>query len=402
MSAREGRRTDAFEFNQTRLRACAPRSLMTADAERLRAWLALVRAPGLGDAGIHHLMERQPDVARWFAGGLDGELLATLPEATRHYLRNPAWESVERDLEWLAQVGNHVLTCTDPGYPVLLREIPGAPTLLFVRGDPTILARLQLAMVGSRNPSAGGARTAHAFARHLAQTGLTITSGLALGIDAASHEGALAGGGPTVAVMGTGLDRVYPAANRELAHRIAEHGALVSEFPPGTPPRRDHFPRRNRIISGLSLGTLVVEAALQSGSLITARLAAEQGREVLAIPGSIHNPLARGCHRLIREGAKLVETAADILEELGAVAQVPLLDAADANEADTGQSAATLDPDYRQLLENMGFDPVSCDELGRSTGLTPDAVSSMLLILELEGFVESCPGGRYQRTEKRS
>jgi DNA processing protein len=219
---------------------------------------------------------------------------------------------------------------------------------------------------------------------------------MALGIDAAAHEGAL-GAGTTLGVMGTGLDRVYPARHRELAHRIAANGALVSEFPPGTPPTAQNFPRRNRIISGLSLGTLVVEAALRSGSLITARYAAEQGREVFAIPGSIHNPLARGCHALIRQGAKLVETGADIVEELGAL--LGGLEAAAQPGAEEPAAAWELDPEYRKLLEQMGYDPVPVDLLVQRTGLTAEAVSSMLLILELEGQVAALAGGRYCRRQ---
>jgi DNA processing protein len=248
-------------------------------------------------------------------------------------------------------------------------------------------------MVGSRNPTTGGERTARDFARHLAGCGLAITSGLAVGVDAAAHQGALEAGGITLAVTGTGLDRVYPARHRELAHRIAERGALVSEFPPGTPPLAGNFPRRNRIISGLSVGTLVVEAALKSGSLITARLAVEQGREVFAIPGSIHNPLARGCHALIRQGAKLVETADDIAEELAALlGGLSLEPVVDAGHADEGCHSLE-DPEYQRLLQAMGHDPVSVDQLVARTGFTAETVSSMLLLLELQGHVSSSPGG---------
>jgi DNA processing protein len=253
---------------------------------------------------------------------------------------------------------------------------------------------MQLAMVGSRNPTPGGVRTATDFAAHLARAGLVITSGLALGIDAASHAGALEAGQPTIAVMGTGLDRVYPGSHRELAHRIAEQGALVSEFPVGSQPRPENFPRRNRIISGLSLGTLVVEAASRSGSLISARCAADQGREVFAIPGSIHNPLARGCHALIRQGAKLVETAGDVVNELGALALAGTLQEV-ANPA--AAEAPALDPEYATLLDAIGFDPVPVDVLVATCGLTPAEVSSMLLQLELRGFVASSPGGLYNR-----
>lgn len=304
------------------------------------------------------------------------------------------------DLRWAEQPNNYLITLQDPNYPELLREIPDPPPLLFVHGDPEVLCTPQLAMVGSRNPSMAGSETAREFAYHLATSGLSITSGLAIGIDGASHTGALDAGGITIAVTGTGLDRVYPASQHDLAHKIAENGALVSEFPPQTPVRPGNFPRRNRIISGLSLGTLVVEAAQKSGSLITARMASEQGREVFAIPGSIHNPLARGCHGLIRQGAKLVETAADVLEELAPLIQ-------DMHPPDHAYPAQTpdpqqhkLDPEYMLILECMGYDPVHIDLLIERSGLTAEVVSSMLILLELEGHVSSAPGGIYCRTGK--
>ena len=268
-----------------------------------------------------------------------------------------------------------------------------------MRGDAGVLADPQLALVGSRNPTPQGADTTRDLACYLAGCGLTITSGLAMGVDGAAHRGALEAG-RTVAVLGTGLDRVYPAAHRDLARHIADGGALVSELPPDSPARAEHFPRRNRIISGLSLGTLVTEAALGSGSLITARLASEQGREVFAVPGSIHNPLARGCHALIRDGARLVECAQDILAELA-----PALRAAVAPQvacgrgapggAMAGGGAPQLDADYQRLLTAMGHDPVAADDLIRRTGLPADSVASMLLLLELQGRVSSYPGGRY-------
>ena len=273
-------------------------------------------------------------------------------------------------------------------------QLPDPPPLLYAHGNIELLCMPQLAMVGSRNPSSSGRQTATDFARHLGAAGLVITSGLALGIDAASHQGALDAGAGTIAVTGTGLDRVYPASHRELARSIAASGVLVSELPTGTPPLAENFPRRNRIISGLSLGTLVVEAAIRSGSLITARLAAEQGREVFAIPGSIHNPLARGCHRLIREGAKLVETASDVIDELGALAAACEPAAATAAQPD---APVELDQDYLQLLEYMGFDEISIDRLVEQGQLTPAEVSSMLLQLEMGGFVAASHGGRYIR-----
>ncbi len=234
-------------------------------------------------------------------------------------LAGPDARRVANELAWLTQDDTYLITISDANYPGLLREIPDPPPLLYVRGDHIVLGRPQIAIAGSRNPTAAGCENAHAFATALSNAGLVVTSGLALGIDACAHRAALAVHGPTIAVAGTGLDRVYPSQHRGLAHKIARRGALVSELPLGSAPRRENFPRRNRIISGMSLGVLVVEAALQSGSLITARLGAEQGREIFAIPGSIHSPVARGCHALIRQGAKLVESATDVLEELGAL-----------------------------------------------------------------------------------
>jgi DNA processing protein len=279
-----------------------------------------------------------------------------------------------------------------------LRQLPDPPALLYVHGDVSLLSEPQLAMIGSRNPTTSGQRTATEFAQYLASTGLIITSGLALGIDAASHQGALDVDMPTIAVMGTGLDRVYPARHRDLARRIAGQGALVSEFPIGTSPRAENFPQRNRIISGLSLGTLVVEAAKRSGSLITARHAGEQGREVFAIPGSIHNPLSRGCHHLIRQGAKLVETAQDVIDELCALATAS---SPSAPAAGSPAAVPATDPlqdfEYRRLLDAIGFHPTSVDQLVQDSGLTPAEVSSMLLQLELAGYIAAGPGGVYNR-----
>lgn len=326
--------------------------------------------------------------------------LKTIDSRIQQALKQPDWGKVESDLRWLEQPGRLILTLHDALYPDLLREIPDPPPLLYLQGDAALLNSWQLAMVGSRNPTASGRQTAEDFARYLAGGGLTVTSGLATGIDAAAHKGALKAEGHTIAVVGTGLDRVYPAKHRDLAHQIASTGLLVSEFPLGTPPKAENFPRRNRIISGLSLGTVIVEAALRSGSLITARMAMEQGREVFAIPGSIHNPLARGCHQLIREGAKLVETADHIIEELGALAGVQF--SAEKPSSPTTESALPEtdlpDGDYQILFEHLGFDPIHIDQLVVDSGLTADAVSSMLLLLELQGQVASMPGGRYVRT----
>jgi DNA processing protein len=297
---------------------------------------------------------------------------------------------IDYDLEWLEQQNNGVLTFNDTNYPLQLKEIADPPPILFVRGNPDLLSLPQIAIVGSRNPSALGKETAFSFARTLSLYGFVITSGLALGIDGASHRGALNAKGYTVAVAGTGLDRVYPARHKELATEIVNTGVMISEFPPGTTAKANHFPRRNRIISGLCQGLLVVEAAKQSGSLITARMALEQNREVFAIPGSIHNPLARGCNALIREGAKLVETTQDILEELNQYYQqdeklLPL----------TTQS--TLDLEQQTLLNRVMFSPTSIDHLVENTGESVEAISSMLLILELQGYLEATAGGCYVR-----
>ncbi|MEK7322231.1 MAG: DNA-processing protein DprA [Pseudomonadota bacterium] len=357
-------------------------------------WLALLRLPGIGAAGARALLSRFGTPRRLFEAGDAAWHDARLPAAARVYLANPAWAEIDTDLIWLRQPHRHLLILTQAAYPPLLREIPDPPPVLFVQGDPALLHAPQLAVVGSRNPSPGGERTAADFAGHLSRAGLAITSGMAVGIDAAAHRGALQATGFTLAVAGTGLDRVYPAHHRELAHAIAEQGALVSEFPAGTPPRPDHFPRRNRIISGLTLGTLVVEAAPQSGSLITARLAADQGREVFAIPGSIHNPLSRGCHALIRQGAKLVETAQDILEELPGF--TPILTNFIKNDVRAGASPDDVHQ-FSSLLNSLGFEPTSIDAVVERSGLTTEQVSSMLVVLELHGKVVSGPGGLYTR-----
>jgi len=295
--------------------------------------------------------------------------------------------------DWLAEPGHHLVRRGDADYPELLEQIPDPPEQLYVNGDPATLHLPAIAIVGSRNPTEGGMRNAFEFARHLGQLGFCIVSGLAQGIDTAAHRGALAASAPTVALLGHGIDRVYPASNHELAQQIARNGALVSEFPLGMHPARELFPQRNRLISGISLGTLVVEAARRSGSLITARLASEQGREVFAVPGSIHNPLSRGCHRLIRQGAKLVETAEDILTELAPLCG-HLLQCSAKSTANEGL-LVVADPEYERIRKCLSHDPIDIDQLAETSGLTIDQVSSMLLILELKGEVESHAGGRY-------
>lgn len=368
------------------------------DKNDLAYWLALLRAPGVGPITFMALLDHYATPRAIFEATQEQVASSGIrgAAALAAYLRKPDWAAVEKDLAWGELPGNHILALHDPAYPAQLREIADPPPLLFVHGNPAVLTTPQLALVGSRNPSAAGRDLAHDFARHLCGAGLTVTSGLALGIDAASHQGALDGEGLTIAVTGTGLDRVYPARHRDLAHRIAQRGALVSEFVPGTPPLAEHFPRRNRIISGLSLGTLVVEAALASGSLITARLAAEQGREVFAIPSSIHNPLARGCHALIRSGAKLVENVQDILEELGPMVSDMPYNAVSCS-GENSVIGLDLDDNSLKLLDCVDFAPTSIDTLVERSGLTPEQVSSMLLVLELHNIVESASGGCYTR-----
>ena len=303
----------------------------------------------------------------------------------------------EKISAWLAAPNHHLIDSESGDIPELLRQIPGPPTLLYVVGNIDVLHLPALAIVGSRNPTRGGVQNAYEFSKHLARSGFCIVSGLAQGIDTAAHEGALDAGAKTVAFLGHGIDRVYPAENRKLAHRIAEEGALCSEYPLGSPPRREHFPQRNRLISGLCLGTLVVEAARRSGSLISARLAAEQGREIFAIPGSIHNPLSRGCHQLIRQGAKLVESADDIVSELGPLVG-HLMQNAELPAVETA-AAAQHDSEYRLLFSTLSYDPASADQLAENSGLTIDQVSSMLLILELEGKIQVQAGGRYSKLQ---
>jgi DNA processing protein len=299
------------------------------------------------------------------------------------------------------QAGWIELTPDDPRYPPQLAAVPGCPELLFVSGDPAVLMLPQIAIVGSRSATAAGRETAFEFASVLAAAGLAITSGLALGIDAAAHRGALDAGGVTIAVCGTGLDRVYPAEHASLAAAITARGALVSEFPPGTPPLAVNFPQRNRLMSALSRGVLVIEAAARSGSLITARLAGEQGRDVLAVPGSIHNALARGCHRLIKDGAALVETPDDVLAVIG-FSQVPPPAKSASNAADVAENGADrLDSGAEMLLNALGFGPADLDRLVERTGLAAHTVVSTLQMLELAGRVESLAGGRYCRTAPR-
>lgn len=357
-----------------------------------RAWFVLAKAH-VGAAELQALLEQCGSAEAITALPARELGRAGLGAAALDAIRRPDEAAIDKDLAWLARDDNHIVHWGSRHYPELLARIPDPPTLLYVHGRRDVLHLPALAVVGSRNPTRGGMENAWRFAHHLAGAGFAIVSGLAQGIDAAAHEAALAANGPTIALLGHGIDRVYPAANRDLAHRIAGDGALVSEYPLETAPRREHFPRRNRLISGLSLGTLVVEAARRSGSLITARLAAEQGREVFAIPGSIHNALSRGCHQLIRQGAKLVESASDIIEELAPLVG-HLMQNAEPETTDE-LSAPRADGDYEKLLRALGHDPATTDELAGASGLTIAQVSSMLLILELEGKVDALDGGLY-------
>lgn len=358
-------------------------------------WLALLHVPRCGPACCQKLLTAFGDITQAFKASTTELIALGLPEEVRQGLRYPDWSSVEKALAWLqADTQHHILTWQDKRYPPLLNEISDSPPVLFVQGDPKVLLQLQLAVVGSRNPTHGGVELTKAWVAELIASGLIITSGLALGIDAVAHHSALTNRGKTIAVMGTGLQRIYPARNQELAEAIVENGgALVSEFQLDMQPKAENFPRRNRVVSGLCLGTLVVEAGLRSGSLITARLAAEQGREVFAVPGSIHNPLARGCHLLIRQGAKLVETVAEVLEEL------PLLAPFTSQKVLTSVpevATLALDEAHAKLLECIPHEPTSWDLLVVRSGKTVAELSLMLLQLELQGWI-MCVHGSYMR-----
>ncbi len=346
-------------------------------------WLKFCLVPGVGDGAIRKLLEH--------FGGIDAAAAApaaairqVLPPRLAEALQNgPDPDLLLQTLNWLEKPQHFLLTLEDDDYPALLREIPDPPPVLYGRGRRDLLGRPALAIVGSRNATPQGAANAEAFAAALSGAGLTIVSGLALGIDTSAHRGGLEAEGSTIAVVGTGLDRVYPASNKALAHEIADKGLLLSEFNLGSPSAAGHFPKRNRVISGLCRGVLVAEATPDSGSLITARLGLEQGREVFAIPGSIHSPQSRGCHQLIKQGAKLVEIAVDVLEELAWPVMPP-----------QGSASAGVQD---SLLAAMGHDPVSLEALVTITGLTVETLSAKLLALELEGRVAQLPGGRYQQ-----
>lgn len=355
------------------------------------------RVPSLDAAGLIHALRAFGSLEAIAASPIAALVGAGIDPRTAHGLHRDAAAEIAADVLAIERLGMTLLHAGDSRYPPLLADSAGMPAVLWVRGDPAALSTPQLAMVGSRRPTALGSSTARQFAAWFARAGVTVTSGLARGIDAACHEGALSAGGLTIAVCGGGLDHVYPPEHAELADRIAASGALISEFPPGTPPLRHHFPRRNRLIAGLALGTLVVEARQQSGSLITARHAAELGREVFAIPGSIHSLLARGCHRLIRDGAMLVEDAAEVLAGLKIPLSNHVVRSAPGMADPASALVRPLDKDYEILLDALGFGPTGIDDLVARTGLPSESVASMLLILELEGEITTEPGGRYSR-----
>ena len=355
----------------------------------LASWLQLALTPGIGPATFQRLL-RQFGLPQAILERKRSEFASFSTPAAIAALDSPAVaQAVARSLAWAEQPGHWIVTLADETYPRPLLEIADPPALLYAQGRIELLARSALAIVGSRNATQQGEANAESLARALSATGLTIVSGLALGIDAAAHRGGLAAAGSTIAVLGTGIDVAYPSRNAALAAEIAQRGLLLSEFPLGAAPAAQNFPRRNRLISGLARGCLVVEAALASGSLITARAAAEQGREVFAIPGSIHSPLSKGCHALIKSGAKLVESAEDVLSEFSGFRP--------SGYASTQQASANTDTG---LLAHMGHDPVDVDSLCSRAGMSAEQVSSELLKLELDGRVAALPGGLYQRLEK--
>ena len=383
------------------------------DHDELGAWLRLTLTPGIGNGAARRLLARF-GLPQAIFQQTEAALQLCVPAAQAKALREipQGWEALwQTTAQWLANAAPQgparaIVSLGDLRYPQALLDTEDPPLLLYLMGPASLLEHQPfpsdrcLAMVGSRNPTAQGAENARLFARALCGAGLTIVSGLALGVDAAAHEGALEAAtsagtmAATIAVVGTGLDRVYPRKNLDLAHRIAAHGLIVSEYPLGTPPLPGNFPKRNRIISGLSQGTLVVEAALASGSLITARMAAEQGREVFAIPGSIHAPQSRGCHALIRQGAKLVESAQDVLEELKIPATtVPGLPQEGVNAPGAAASDETEDP----VLAALGYDPMGLDALIARTGMDASTLQVALLELELDGRIARLPGGLFQR-----
>ncbi|MBL8486900.1 MAG: DNA-protecting protein DprA [Rhodocyclaceae bacterium] len=368
-----------------------------ASQDDIAAWLRLTLVPGLGGESRRRLLQVFGLPAAIFSAPLPAVAAVVGPALAQRLLSDESASGVPAALAWREEPGNRILTLADAEYPQALLAGADPPVLLYAKGDVALLNRPMLAIVGSRNATRQGEENAAAFAEALSAAGLTIVSGMALGIDAAAHRGGLKGPGATVAVVGTGPDRIYPARNAPLAREIAGRGCVISEFPLGTPALAANFPRRNRLIAGLARGCLVVEAAPRSGSLITARLAAEAGREVFAVPGSIHSPQSKGCHALIKQGAKLVESAADVLEELrweAVVAAVP----APAGPAGSQTNGAG---DEERILGALGADPCDLDGLAARTGLGPDTLLAALLPMELAGRVAQLPGGRYQRLFRR-
>ena len=358
----------------------------SADHSEFEAWLRLTLISGLGNFALRNLLSEFGSPVSVLAAR-HAELRRFVPPEIAAQIADGGNVEAERHAQaWLADPLNHVVALGDTDYPQLLLQTADPPLLLYVKGRRELLNRPALAIVGSRNATAQGIANAEEFAQTLSDAGVTIVSGLALGIDAAAHRGGLAGAASILAVVGTGLDVVYPARNRDLAHQLAARGTLVSEFALGTPALAANFPRRNRLISGISRGCLVVEAALKSGSLITARLANEQGREVFALPGSIHSPLAKGCHALIKQGAKLVDSVNDILEELSLNTVPP-----------AARDLPALDVDAARLLDLLGYEPSGLDRLCTRSGLEANNVSALLLKLEIQGLIENLPGGQYQR-----
>ena len=367
----------------------------SADITEKALWISLSSVYGIGSQTFCQLLSAFGTPANIFAASYK-ELTAVVSEKIASEIQAVAdadENTLADSLHWLSQDNNHLVTLADIHYPKALLEIADPPPFLYAKGNLNLLNQASIAIVGSRNASVQGEKNAEAFAQVLCENGLCIVSGLALGIDGAAHRGALKANGATIAVVGTGLDIVYPAKHRDLAHQIVERGLIISEFALGTPSKPQNFPKRNRIISGLSLGCLVVEANLQSGSQITARLAAEQGREVFAIPGSIHSPMSKGCHQLIKQGAKLVDSIEDILSELRIETTLPAFDITPVTDKNHKNSATPKSA----LLTLMGFDAISLENLVHLSGLTVNEVSSMLMILELEGSVASLAGGKYQK-----
>ncbi len=400
-----------------------PKDTTPIDAADLLAWLVIGRT-GIGNG--HKILR-----AVRACGGPKGVLEASesalgalgFSRRTIRRIKSGSWSAAEEDRDLLARIGARIVPVGDGAYPSLLAAVARPPPVLYCRGDIGLLEAPQVAMVGARSATAAGMRRAFDFAQEISRAGLAITSGLARGIDTAAHRGALAAAGASLAVIATGPDGYYPSANRELADDLAQAGLVVGEFPPGTMPIAANFPRRNRIISGLALGTLVIEASLRSGSLITARLAVEEGREVFAIPGSIDNPLARGCHALIRDGAKLVESVEDVVEELrpasvwpsrlapkGEAFDEPRFESREnsslecpAREAQPPtQKTVEPDPSRALVLKSIGYDPATLDQIVSRTGLAAGAVAALLLALELEGKVDALPGGRFVRVESKA